>query len=116
MAGSEARLSRFVWFFAVWVPFTALAGVVSFQAVMTAQIVSELGPPTAGSFLLDKPWLLVWFAVASILAMIIGFATWLLHDRPRLGAIVGAGASLFVLGLMYVFFVSQPVASVLTGY
>ena len=116
MTVREARLSRFLWFLAVWVPCSALALVVSFQAVMTAQLVSQMGPPTAGSFLLDKPWPLVWFAVASILAMIIGFTSWLLRNRPRLGAIVGAGASLLALGLVYVFFVSRPVASVLTGY
>lgn len=116
MSAREARLSRFLWFLGIWVPCSALALVVSFQAVMTAQLVNQMGPPTTGSFLVDKPWLLVWFAVAGILAMIIGFTSWLLRARPRLGAIVGAGASLFALGLMYVFFVSRPVASVLTGY
>ena len=112
----EAPLSRVVWFLAAWVPCTAVALVVSFQAAMTAKLVSEMGPPTVASSLVDKPWTLVWLVVATILAMIVGLANWLLRDRPRLGAILGGGVSLLALGLMYVFFVSQPVASVVSGY
>jgi len=109
-------VGRFAWFLAVWVPCTAIAWVVSFQAVLTADLVSQMGPPTAASSLLGKPWPLVWFVVATILAAIIGVSNWLLRSRPRIGAIVGAGVSLLALGLMYVFFVSQPVASVVVGY
>lgn len=109
-------MSRVLWFLVVWIPCTAIAAVVSFQAAMTAGLVREMGPPGLTALVVGKPWTLVWFAVATLLAAIVGLANWLLPDRPRLAAIVGGGISLLALGLIYILFVSLPVASVVSGY